>query len=138
MRQRYLNSLPRDTRKEHFPVHLQDTEPPLEKQSLFWTTVAIVMLPASILIAVATLALWIGISVAWLLDGDTVAGLFWLLVWGHVLSGIAASIVIGIPFFLLGCLAGMTMRILAIVFNLQIKALHSFPFKIQWKRRRDS
>ena len=138
MRQRYLNSLPRDTRKEHLPVHFQDTESSLEKQSLFWITVGIVMLPASVLIAVATLALWIGLSVVWLLDGDTLAGLFWLLVWGHVRSAIAASIVIGIPFFLLGCLAGMTMRGVAIIFNLQMKALRSFPLKIQRKRREDS
>ncbi|KKM83300.1 hypothetical protein LCGC14_1310820 [marine sediment metagenome] len=119
-------------------MHFQDTESSLEKQSLFWITVGIVMLPASVLIAVATLALWIGLSVVWLLDGDTLAGLFWLLVWGHVLSAIAASIAIGIPFFLLGCLAGMTMRGVAIIFNLQMKALRSFPLKIQRKRREDS
>ncbi len=114
-------------------MHLQDTEPSPEKQSLFWITVGIVMLPASILVAVATLGLWIGIGVVWLLDGDTVAGLFWLFVWGHILSAIAASIVIGIPFFLLGCLAGITMRGVAVVFNLQMKALRSFPLKIQRK-----
>ncbi len=115
-------------------MHIQDTEPSLEKQSLFWTTVGIVMLPASILVGLATLALWIGLSAVWLLGGDTVAGLFWLLVWGHILSAIAASIVIGIPFFLLGCLAGITMRGVAAVFNLQMKALHSFPLKIQRRR----
>lgn len=119
-------------------MHLQDTEPSLEKQSLFWITVGIVMLPASILIAAATLGLWIGIGVVWLLDGDTIAGLFWLFVWGHILSAIAATVVIGIPFFLLGCLAGIIMLGVAAIFNLQMKALRSFPFKIQWKRRGDS
>ena len=119
-------------------MHIQDTESSPKQQSLFWTTVGIVMLPASILIAIATVTLWIGISVVWLLDGDTVAGLFWLFVWGHVLSGIAASVVIGVPFFLLGCLAGVTMRGVAIVFNLQMKALRSFPLRIQWKRHEDS
>ena len=119
-------------------MHIQDTESSLERQSLFWITVGIVMIPASILVALATVGLWIGIGVVWLLDGDTVAGLFWLFVWGHILSAIASSVVIGIPFFLLGCLAGITMRGVAIVFNLQLKALRSFPFKIQWKRRGDS
>ena len=119
-------------------MHIQDTESSLERQSLFWITVGIVMIPASILVALATVGLWIGIGVVWLLDGDTVAGLFWLFVWGHILNAIASSVVIGIPFFLLGCLAGITMRGVAIVFNLQLKALRSFPFKIQWKRRGDS
>ena len=119
-------------------MHIQDTEPPLEKQSLFWTTVGIVMIPGSILVTIASFALWIGIGVDSLLDGDTVGGLFWLFVWGHILSGIAASVIIGIPFFLLGCLAGITMCSIAAAFNLQMKALRSFPFKIQWKRREDS
>ena len=119
-------------------MHLQDTESSMQQQSLFWITVGIVMLPASILVALATVALWWGMSFIWLLNGDTVAGLFWLFVWGHILSAIAANVVIGIPFFLLGCLAGITMRGVAIVFNLQLKALRSFPFKIQWKRRGDS
>src|SRR3990167_1420248 len=99
-------------------------------KSLFWSSVGIAMIPASILVSVAATIAYVWVAVDMFADGETVAGVLWLLVWGHFLSALAAFVVVGLPLFVLSLLIGGMVCAVAGAFRLQMTAIRTFPFGV--------
>jgi len=106
-------------------------------KSLFWSSVGIAMIPASILVPLAAMVMYIWIAVDEFSNGETVAGIMWLLIWGHFLSALAMFVVIGLPLFVLSLLIGGMVCGVAGAFRLQMTAIRTFPFGVH-KRKEES
>ena len=99
-------------------------------KSLFWSSVGIAMIPGTILVPLAATVMYIWIAVDELSSGETVAGIMWLLIWGHFLSALASFVVIGLPLFVLSLLIGGMVCGVAGAFRLQMTAIRTFPFGV--------
>lgn len=74
-----------------------------------------------------------GGAIAYFADGNFFWGIIWLVILGPIVAGIVA-LLIAVPFFLLGLIAGAVWVATRFVFGHERKALARLPFEV---RRRD-
>ena len=100
---------------------------------MFSRVFQIIMTPAMVLSSLLAVVIYLYFGISMLVNGDTGAAIFWFLIWGHILSALAATI-ITIPLLaILAVFAAAAAGMFSLAFGLQKKGVESLPFKVERK-----
>jgi len=100
---------------------------------MFSRTFSIVMTPALALTALLAGILYFGNLVFQLVNGEVAAAVLWFLLWGHILSGIVAALVVFPVLAVLGVLAACVVWLFGLGWRLQKRGVESLPFRVERK-----
>ena len=100
---------------------------------MFQRTFSIVMTPALALATFLAGILYLGNLVFQLANGEVVAAVLWFILWGHILSGILAALIVFPVFAVLGVLAGSAACLFGLGWQLQKRGVESLPFTVSRK-----
>ena len=100
---------------------------------MFSRTFSIVMTPAVFLVGIASMILYVYVGVGMAATDGALAAFFWFAFYGHIVSALAATLIVGIPLVILAVLAACVAWILALGWRLQKRGLESLPFTVRRK-----
>jgi len=92
---------------------------------MFQRTFSIVMTPAVFLVGIASMILYAYVGVSMAATDGVWPAFFWFAFYGHIVSGLAAALIIGIPLAILAFLAACT------VWLFQNRCVESLPFTVE-------
>ena len=100
---------------------------------MFGRVFSIIMTPAMALSSLLAMAIYLYFGISMAVDGDTGAAIFWFLIWGHILSALAAA-VITIPLLMvLALFAAGAAGLFSLAFGMQKRGVKKLPFTISRK-----
>ena len=91
------------------------------------------MTPAAVLMGVLAGFFYLGNTVYQYANGEYWAALFWFFVWGHILSMLAAAVIVLPILAILGALAASAASLVALAFRMQRRGLENLPFTVRRK-----
>ena len=100
---------------------------------MFSRTFSIVMTPAVFLVGIASMILYVYVGVGMAATDGAWPAFFWFAFYGHIVSGLAAALVVGIPLAILAFLAACTAWLFGLGWRLQKRGVESLPFKVERK-----
>ena len=100
---------------------------------MFSRTFSIVMIPAVFLVGIASMILYAYVGVSMAATDGVWPAFFWFAFYGHIVSALAAVLVIGIPLAILAVLAACAVWLFGLGWRLQKRGMESLPFRVERK-----
>ena len=93
----------------------------------------IVMTPAVVLVGIASAIIYVYFGVEMSATDGAWPAFFWFAFYGHIVSALAATLVVGIPLVILAVLAASAAWMFGLGWRLQQRGVESLPFRVERK-----